>query len=96
MERLIGELSESLVQSPTVGKFKSLLRGRLSSALFCTPWLICLRTLPAVCIHPSAKVDFNTEASGKKEARLIMAWHACLLTPRESFCAHVGSPLLQG
>ena len=55
-------------------------RGDLSFVPF---WQIPYN--PQLCTHPSAKVDFNTKASGKKEARLIMAWHALPFDPQGAF-----------
>ena len=30
-----------------------------------SPWLICLRTLPGVCMHTLAKLDLKVKASGR-------------------------------
>ena len=59
----------------TFGKCKFFTKGQFSRSssslrpiiLVYLPWLICLRTLPGVCMHTLAKLDLKVKASGRSK-----------------------------
>ena len=53
--------------------------GQLCSPPSPAPQLICLRTFSQVRLE---KMDFHAKASGRREARLIMAWHPLNFDPQ--------------